>query len=342
MGNIRKIKEDYYIEFYARGLLYQQKVGRDAVAAERVLKEVEEKIVRGELMTIVREIHVESFFSDYLAQAVSQCSPATFRRIQSTAQHFQEFLKVYRVEITNIFQITPAVVEQYRSFLLKNLAKSGVDFNGKIVTLTILLLREILEYGIKTGFINDNPTIHIRLLKASKSHSRLNLSAEDVTTILRNSELSLNLVINFLLQTGLRISELVTLKWEHVNWEKALLTVMSGHATREIPLNLNAVHLLKERAEGNVFDSSWIFTADENNPWTLELLYEKLDACLRQISLKVPVRFSNFRVVFACQLLRQGVTLMTVGKILGLSDIGKMMYFAECIPLSRDDIYEHY
>ena len=340
MGNIRKIGEEYYIEFYARGLLYQQKVGKDALAAERVLKEIEEKIVRGELMTIVREIHVESFFSDYLTQVASQYSPATFRRLQSTSRHFEEFLKIHRPEITNLSQVTPAIVEQYRSIVLKNLAKGGVDFNGNIATLTILLLREILEHGIKTGFINDNPTLHIRLLKVSKPKLRDCLCAEDITTILRNSELSLNLVINFLLQTGLRASELIGLKWEHVNWEKSFLTVRSFKTTRDIPLNPNAIHLLKERAESNVFDSPWIFTQDESTPWTMDALYKKLDSCLNQTSIGVPVRFGSFRYVFACQLLRQGVNLMTVCKILGLSDIGKMMYFVECIPLSREDIYE--
>ena len=30
--------------------------------------------------------------------------------------------------------------------------------------MTLLLLREIMEHGIRTGFINDNPTVHVHLL----------------------------------------------------------------------------------------------------------------------------------------------------------------------------------
>ena len=29
MGDIRKINDEYYLEFHARGLLYQQKAGKD-------------------------------------------------------------------------------------------------------------------------------------------------------------------------------------------------------------------------------------------------------------------------------------------------------------------------
>ena len=34
----------------------------------------------------------------------------------------------------------------------------------KIVNLSILLVRDILEFGIKLGFLNDNPSLHVRLL----------------------------------------------------------------------------------------------------------------------------------------------------------------------------------
>ena len=146
MGNIRKIGEEYYIEFHARGLLYQQKIGKDAVAAERVLKEVEEKIAKGELMTIVREIHLESFFSDYCAQIKGLCSPSTFRRLESTVHHFQGFLKTHRPEISNLSQVTPAIVEQYRSSLLKNLSKSGVIFSYQSHPLRDLLYNGLFLY----------------------------------------------------------------------------------------------------------------------------------------------------------------------------------------------------
>ena len=44
MGTVRKIGNEYYIEFYARGLLYQQKAGQQKEVAEQMLKEVEEKM----------------------------------------------------------------------------------------------------------------------------------------------------------------------------------------------------------------------------------------------------------------------------------------------------------
>ena len=56
MGTIRKIGDEYFIEFFARGLKYQQKIGLDPARAEQALKEIEAQIARGEALTIVREM----------------------------------------------------------------------------------------------------------------------------------------------------------------------------------------------------------------------------------------------------------------------------------------------
>jgi len=47
MGQIRKINEVYYIEFYARGLLYSQVAGNNLENAQTLLAQVEEKIAAG-------------------------------------------------------------------------------------------------------------------------------------------------------------------------------------------------------------------------------------------------------------------------------------------------------
>ena len=182
MGQIRKVGEVYYIEFYARGLLYSQVAGPDPVAAQNLLEATEAKIAGGEALTVVREIDLVVFWLEFLKEIQNQYTSRTVQRFASTIAHFDAFLKVHCPQVTKLSQVTPSVIEAYKVELIKQHKTKRRKFNPKIVNLTILLLRETMEYGIKIGFSNDNSTLHIRLLPIPKANHpvtpRLKLAQE--------------------------------------------------------------------------------------------------------------------------------------------------------------------
>jgi hypothetical protein len=157
LGQIRKINDVYYIEFHARGLLYSQVAGPHLEEAEKLLRQVEEKIASGEALTIARHIELPDFFERFIVQARGQHSPQSVKRFAGTIKHLSGFLDKDFSEIRQLAQLTPAVIESYKVHLVKTQ-------KPKIVNLTILLIRDILEFGIKLGFLNDNPSLHVRLL----------------------------------------------------------------------------------------------------------------------------------------------------------------------------------
>ncbi len=165
MGQIRKINDTYYIEFYARGLLYSQIAGNDLETARDLLLQIEGKIERGENLTISRHIELQDFFRRFLAEATTQHGSSSVRRFSSTIRHFSDFLRNDFPKIHQLDQVVPSVVESYKA----DLARAQ---KAKIVNLSVLLLRDILEFGIKLGFINDNPGLHVRLLPWPKSTER--------------------------------------------------------------------------------------------------------------------------------------------------------------------------
>ena len=93
MGQIRKVGDVYYIEFYARGLIYSQVAGPDPVAAQQLLEQTEAKIASGEALTIVREIDLPVFFEQFLQEANTQHSSQTSRRFLQLTEHFTQFIK---------------------------------------------------------------------------------------------------------------------------------------------------------------------------------------------------------------------------------------------------------
>jgi hypothetical protein len=191
MGQIRKVGDIYYIEFQARGLMYSQVGGSTEQEARKLLEEIEAKIAGGEALTIVREIDLEMFCEKFLSYAQEKFPAPSRKRFESTMNHWKKFLAGAYPNITKLSQVTPAVIESYKIALIRMV-------KPKAVNLTILLLREIMEYGIRIGFINDNPTLHISLLKlqatkepkgarteAAKEVFRRNLSLEKACAILK-------------------------------------------------------------------------------------------------------------------------------------------------------------
>jgi len=157
MGQIRKINDVYYIEFYARGLLYSQVAGRKLEEAQRLLLQVEEKIAGGEALTITRHIDLADFYERFQTETRAQFAPKTVKRFAVTITHFSNFLENDFPQVRQLSQLTPAIMESYKVYLVKTQ-------ETKIVNLTILLIRDILEFGIKLGFLNDNPSLHVHLL----------------------------------------------------------------------------------------------------------------------------------------------------------------------------------
>lgn len=192
MGQIRKINDVYFIEFYARGLLYSQIAGSDLSYAKRLLQEIEAKISGGEALTITRHIELVDFFERYISELTSQAfGKVTIQRFSSTIKHFTSFLQKDFPQIHRLDQLTPVIIEAYKRALTP-------DQDPKIVNLTILLLREALEYGIKLGFINDNPTLHVRLLPWSKVMIRKETDRYNKVRQLLSQRVSLNKISQLL------------------------------------------------------------------------------------------------------------------------------------------------
>ena len=95
---------------------------------------------------------------------MQQYSPKTVERF-TTINHFSGFLSEDFSQVHQLAQLTPVVLESYKAYLVKTQ-------KAKVVNLSILLMRDILEFGIKLGFINDNPSLHVRLLPWPKAMER--------------------------------------------------------------------------------------------------------------------------------------------------------------------------
>lgn len=158
MGNVLKIDGRYYIEFEARGLKYQQMAGDNEAQAWALLESIESKIRQGEMAIVVRDVPIPVFIKDFSEFALKTYPAKTAARLRSASDHFVVFLAEKYPEAGVLSHITPKVIEDYKFVLLRAGNKPWV------INFTLLLLREMFQYSIKLGYLNDNPTLHIHFI----------------------------------------------------------------------------------------------------------------------------------------------------------------------------------
>ncbi len=323
MGKIHQINDEYYIEFYARGLLYQQKAGKDLEKAQELLRSIEEKIASGEMLTAARDIELDVFFADFLKDARKRYHPATVRRLRSAIDGFLEFIRAGYSDVTHLSKVTPRVVEEYKAWGIKKRKNTPGGLNPKVVNLTLLLLSEIFEHGIKTGFINDNPTLHVRLLDVGSKGPEI-LSDAQLTAIVEHLHESFRNMFVFMRYTGLRPAELLDLRWDQVDLNRQVIFVR----LREIPLMAPAKDILGKLFAAVIDHKAHVFLGPGGQKVDIEMLYESFNNARDVSGLPASVTAVIFRRTFIVEFVQKRGSLLEIGKLAGIADIAKLMRYA--------------
>jgi len=338
MGTVRKTGEEYYIEFYARGLLYQQKAGKDRGAAERMLEDVESRIQRGEMGSIVRDVDIDIFFKTYLEHCCQESEPRSCQRYASVIAHFQEYYTSQLPERMKLSEVTPSVIENYRVLLIQEEPEGGPPVKPMIVNLTLFLLKCIFDYAIKLGYLNDNPVLHTRWVEVKDHRIPRTLTDSDVAKLLSHCEDDLRDMVIMTLRTGIRVRELVRLAWTKVDFKKKTIKIEaiydSGNKLlkeRQLPIDQEMEAILHRSRMKKATVPGFVFVADDGKPFEEQYLREELRMAATKSVIKGPVNFEILRNMFVLNVLGRGVSLVDVHRLLGLSDIAKVMrYFAFC------------
>lgn len=143
-------------------------------------------------------------------------------------------------------------------------------------------------------------------------------------------------VVLLALNTGLRRGELLGLAWSDVDLVKALLTVRGASAktgvTRHVPLNTEAVKVLRQWKPANVEPDALVFPGPAGGPmFSLKTAWAKIAKAAKLQAFT----FHDLRHTFASKLVQAGVDLNTVRELLGHTDIKMTLRYAHLAPEHR-------
>ncbi len=228
----------------------------------------------------------------------------------------------------SLLQTTHGDIQGYLADLY-NVQKARASSSGR----NLSSLKRLFRYQLRQGRITIDPTLQIDTPKLPRSLPK-SLSEQDVESLLSAPEVDTPLglrdrtMFEVLYATGLRVSELVSLRISEVSMDMGIVRVMGkGDKERMVPLGEEALDWLRRyfseaRAAllaGKVSDD--LFVTARGEGMTRQMFWYLIKKHARHVGLNKPLSPHTLRHAFATHLLNHGADLRVVQLLLGHADI---------------------
>ena len=131
------------------------------------------------------------------------------------------------------------------------------------------------------------------------------------------------------MNTGMRRSEVLALKWEQLDFRSGVINLCdkSSGEVRQIPINDVLAEAFREIVRK--FDSPFVFVDSRGKPF--KHIREAFASACRRIGLK-DFRFQDLRHTFASHLVKAGIEISTVSKLLGHKSMAMALRYSYLAP----------
>jgi len=227
-----------------------------------------------------------------------------------------------------MLQTTHADLQGYLGHMVAEL-KAKPTSTGRAIS----SLKRLFRYLLRQGKIGTDPTLQIDTPKLPRNLPK-SLTEQDVELLLNapDAQTPLGLrdrtMFEVLYATGLRVSELVTLRVTQVSMDMGVVRVMGkGSKERLVPLGEESLDWLKRYlAEGRPVllagkVSDALFVTARGEGMTRQMFWYLIKKHAKTGGLHKPMSPHTLRHAFATHLLNHGADLRVVQMLLGHSDI---------------------
>jgi len=306
-----------------------------------------EKSKRNEVDRLIEE------FLEYL-EIEKNSSPLTVRNYKHYLTRFSEWLKKDHSK-PDSGSITLEVVKKYRVYLSRFTALNGAPLSRITQGYHVIALRAFLRWLIKNDYKTLSPE-KIDLPKA-KSRSLKFLTTEQVERLLSQPQISKprglrdKAILEMLFSTGLRVSELVGLNRDQIDFNRREFGVVGkGGQARVVFLSKEAAEWLKKYLEDRTDTWKALFVRYIEKPEVIEdgkkmrltvrTIQRIVKKYVRKAKLPVDASVHTLRHSFATDLLMAGADIRSVQELLGHKNISTTQIYTHVTNKKLRDVHE--
>ncbi|KGP72170.1 site-specific tyrosine recombinase XerD [Pontibacillus yanchengensis] len=289
--------------------------------------------------------HELNDFFHYLQveRGLSENTLSSYRR---DLQKYIEFLS-NTSELENVNQIARVNIMQYLHHL------NDLNRSSSTVARTLSSIRAFHQFLVRERLAEKDASLHLETPKKERKLPKI-LSMSDVDALLNiqaNEALEIRnkAMLEILYATGLRVTELVTLKVSDLHLTMGFVRCLGkGSKERIIPLGNMAkqsVERYLEEARPSLVKQKkedYLFVNHHGNALSRQGFWKILKAVAEEVGIQKEITPHTLRHSFATHLLENGADLRAVQEMLGHADISTTQIYTHVTKARLKDIYRSY
>ena len=287
---------------------------------------------------------IKSFISHIFYE--KRYSPTTISSYKNDLSQFQNFLN----ETYNLEQPEQADFNMIRSWLVQLTEQA---YNPRSINRKIATLKSYYKFLLKTGVIENNPALRVRTLKIARKSPTF-IEEDKLLQVLNQlkfennfSDLRSQLILEILYGTGIRLSELMDLRWTAIDFNSKTLKIRGkGNKERIIPVHDALLGLIKKyelikrhHFEGNL-THDYLIVSDSGGQSYPMLIYKTVKKYLSLVTTQEKKSPHVLRHSFATHLLNKGADLNAIKELLGHTSLNATQVYTHNSLKKLKDVFD--
>lgn len=310
-GQTMHFLPNWYIAYTVHGKKYIKAVGPQKRMAEDALAKVKTEIREDRFFDKNLSVPWNEAVKTFMQWAETNLKPKSVQRYKDSLEKLAPFF-----EKETLNKITPQMVEEYKMFRSQEVTNSTVNRD-------IACLKRLFSKCVEWGYVDRNRVETVKLLQENPARKRF-LDEEEIERLKQVLEQSespyLRLAVLISLDTGLRKSNVLNLKWSEIDFNRDTITITEdktkGKKDLIIPLTHRLKQTLLEHKTKQKILSPHILSSTGKPPVDLKQSFKTV---LKKAGIK-NFRWHDLRRTFGSHLAMKTKDLLVVQELLGHSD----------------------
>ena len=284
------------------------------------------------------KIIIDEFIDSLKARQASENTVASYER------DVLQFNNYFENKGKKIFDLTREDMQEYIDYLI------SLGRSNSTVSRSTASIKNLYRYLINKNLVEENIAENIDAPKVDRKEPMI-LTSKEIEMLLEQPDLSElkgqrdKAMLEILYATGIRVTELISLRLEDVNLSSGYIKVKKKNVERHIPLGNLSLKCLKEYINKvrplliRTEEEKTLFINTNGQKMTRQGYWKILKQYKEQAKIDKEITPHTIRHSFAVHMLENGAEVKTVQELLGHTDVASTMLYTQIAHMGTKDEY---